>query len=520
MARQFIYHMQGLSKSYPGNRKVLENIHLQFYPDAKIGVLGVNGSGKSTLLRIMAGIDTDYNGEAWVAEGARVGYLQQEPELDADKTVRENVMEGVAPQKAIVDRYNELAVNYSDETADEMTKLQDEIEAKGLWDLDSKVDLAMEALRCPPDDGEVTKLSGGERRRVALCKLLLEQPELLLLDEPTNHLDAESVHWLEGHLRNYPGAILIVTHDRYFLDNVTSWILELDRGKGIPYEGNYTAWLSQKRKRLEQEGREEAAHQRTLAREQEWIAASPRARQAKSKARYNAYEELVKKAAEKQTQTAQIVIPVAERLGQNVVDFEGLTKAFGDNLLIDDLTFKLPPGGIVGIIGPNGAGKTTVFNCLTGFYKPTVGRLCLEPVDGPSHLLEQMEGFRIAQTARVARTFQNIRLFPGMTALENLVVAQHNVLMAASGFTIAGLIGLSGFRNAERAAIDAVVEFFMDPTVGMTDRLNWRAMALRHGIFYQGGYPLAVMTASELNVGGHLAHLRGGTGPAAIVPGM
>jgi ATP-binding cassette ChvD family protein len=375
MARQFIYHMQGLSKSYPGNRKVLENIHLQFYPDAKIGVLGVNGSGKSTLLRIMAGIDTDYNGEAWVAQGARVGYLQQEPELDPSKTVRENVMEGVAPQKAIVDRYNELAVNYSDETADEMTKLQDEIEAKGLWDLDSKVDQAMEALRCPPDDSEVSKLSGGERRRVALCRLLLEQPELLLLDEPTNHLDAESVHWLEGHLRNYPGAILIVTHDRYFLDNVTGWILELDRGKGIPYEGNYTAWLAQKQKRLEQEGREEAAHQRTLAREQEWIAASPRARQAKSKARYNAYEELVKKAAEKQTQTAQIVIPVAERLGQNVVDFEGLTKGFGDNLLIDDLTFKLPPGGIVGVIGPNGAGKTTLFRMITGGEKPDKGTI-------------------------------------------------------------------------------------------------------------------------------------------------
>lgn len=375
MARQFIYHMQGLSKSYPGNRKVLENIHLSFYPDAKIGVLGVNGSGKSTLLRIMAGIDTEFNGEAWVAEGARVGYLEQEPQLDPAKTVRENVMEGVAPQKAILDRYNELATNYSDETADEMTKLQDEIEAKGLWDLDSKVDQAMDALRCPPDDSDVARLSGGERRRVALCRLLLEQPELLLLDEPTNHLDAESVHWLEGHLRNYPGAILIVTHDRYFLDNVTGWILELDRGRGIPYEGNYTAWLAQKQKRLEQEGREEEARQRTLAREQEWISASPRARQAKSKARYNAYEELVKKAAEKQTQTAQIVIPVAERLGQNVIDFDGLTKGFGDNLLIDNLTFRLPPGGIVGIIGPNGAGKTTLFRMITDAEKPDKGTI-------------------------------------------------------------------------------------------------------------------------------------------------
>ena len=375
MARQFIYHMQGVSKTYPGNRKILENVNLQFYPEAKIGVLGVNGSGKSTLLRIMAGLDTEYSGEAWAADGARVGYLAQEPQLDPAKSVRGNVMEGVAAQKAVLDRYNELAMNYSDETADEMTKLQDEIEAQGLWDLDSKVDQAMDALRCPPDDAEVAQLSGGERRRVALCRLLLEQPELLLLDEPTNHLDAESVSWLEGHLRNYPGAILIVTHDRYFLDNVTGWILELDRGRGIPYEGNYSAWLTQKRKRLEQEGREEEARQRTLAREQEWISASPRARQAKSKARYERYEELLKKAGEKQTQTAQIVIPVAERLGQNVVDFENLKKGFGDNLLIDELTFKLPPGGIVGVIGPNGAGKTTLFRMITSQDKPDSGTI-------------------------------------------------------------------------------------------------------------------------------------------------
>ena len=374
MARQFVYFMEGLTKSYP-TRKVLDNIRLSFYPDAKIGVLGVNGSGKSTLLRIMAGLDKEYNGEAWVAEGARVGYLEQEPQLDATKTVRENVMLGVAKQKAILDRYNELAVNYSEETADEMTKLQDEIEAAGLWDLDSKVDQAMDALRCPPDDADVTKLSGGERRRVALCRLLLDQPELLLLDEPTNHLDAESVSWLEGHLRNYPGAILIVTHDRYFLDNVTSWILELDRGKGIPYEGNYSSWLVQKQKRLEQEGREEAAHQRTLAREQEWIAASPKARQAKSKARYQRYEELLKQASEKQSQTAQITIPVAERLGQNVVDFEGLSKAYGDRVLIDNLSFKLPPGGIVGVIGANGAGKTTLFRMITGQEKPDGGTI-------------------------------------------------------------------------------------------------------------------------------------------------
>src|SRR6201997_1023306 len=374
MARQFVYFMDGLTKSYP-TRKVLDNIRLSFYPDAKIGVLGVNGSGKSTLLKIMAGLDKEYTGEAWVAEGARVGYLEQEPQLDASKTVRENVMEGVAKQKAILDRYNELATNYSDETADEMTKLQDEIEAQGLWDLDSKVDQAMDALRCPPDDADVTKLSGGERRRVALCRLLLDQPELLLLDEPTNHLDAESVNWLEGHLRDYPGAILIVTHDRYFLDNVTGWILEIDRGKGIPYEGNYSSWLVQKQKRLEQEGREEAAHQRTLAREQEWISASPRARQAKSKARYQRYDELLAKAAEKTAQSAQIVIPVAERLGQNVIDFSHLKKGYGENLLIDDLTFKLPPGGIVGVIGPNGAGKTTLFRMITGQEKADAGTI-------------------------------------------------------------------------------------------------------------------------------------------------
>src|SRR5215467_8448076 len=377
MARQFIYHMQDLSKVYPGNRKVLENINLSFYPDAKIGVLGVNGAGKSTLLRIMAGLDKDYTGEAWAAEGARVGFLPQEPQLDADKNVRDNVMKGVGPQKTILDRYNELAANYSDDTADEMTKLQDEIEAKGLWDLDSKVDQAMDALRCPPDDADVVKLSGGERRRVALCQLLLAQPDLLLLDEPTNHLDAESVAWLEGHLRNYPGAILIVTHDRYFLDNVTGWILELDRGRGIPYEGNYSSWLVQKQKRLAQEGREEEARQRTLSREQEWIAASPRARQAKSKARYERYEELLKKAGEKQTLTAQIVIPMAERLGQNVIDFDGLAKGFGDRLLIDGLTFKLPPGGIVGVIGPNGAGKTTLFRMITGQEKPDAGDISI-----------------------------------------------------------------------------------------------------------------------------------------------
>lgn len=375
MSRQFIYHMRGLTKTYSGGKKVLDNIHLSFYPDAKIGVLGVNGAGKSTLLRIMAGTDTDWTGEGWVAEGARVGYLPQEPQLDPSKNVRENVMEGVAAKKAILDRYNELAMNYSEETMDEMTRLQDEIEAKGLWDLDSQVDQAMDALRCPPDDWSVDKLSGGERRRVALCKLLLEQPELLLLDEPTNHLDAETTAWLEGHLRNYPGAILIVTHDRYFLDNVTGWILELDRGRGIPYEGNYSSWLEQKQKRLEQEGREDAAHQRTIEREREWVAASPKARQAKSKARIQRYEELVAKANEKGPTTAQIIIPIAERLGNNVIEFDNLKKAFGDKLLIDGLSFKLPPGGIVGVIGPNGAGKTTLFRMITGQEQPDEGSI-------------------------------------------------------------------------------------------------------------------------------------------------
>ena len=342
--RQFIYHMQGLTKSYPPAKKVLDNINLSFYPDAKIGVLGVNGSGKSTLLKIMAGIDTEYSGEGWVAQGARVGYLEQEPQLDPNKSVRGNVEVGVGAKRALLDRYNEIAMNYSEENADEMAKLQDIIDSQDLWDLDSKVTQAMDALNCPPDDADIAKLSGGERRRVALCRLLLEQPELLLLDEPTNHLDAESVNWLEGHLRNYPGAILIVTHDRYFLDNVTGWILELDHGRGIPYEGNYTSWLTQKQKRMEQEGREDEARRRALEREQEWVQSSPKARQAKSKARYERYEELLKVANAKVNNVAQITIPVVERLGNNVVDFEHLTKGFGDKLLIDDLDVPAAAG--------------------------------------------------------------------------------------------------------------------------------------------------------------------------------
>ncbi|UDL93993.1 MULTISPECIES: energy-dependent translational throttle protein EttA [Lichenihabitans] len=376
-SNQFIYHMQGLTKTYPTGKKVLDNVHLSFYPDAKIGVLGINGSGKSTLLKIMAGIDTEYQGDGFVADGARVGYLPQEPQLDDSLDVRGNVMLGVSAKQSILDRYNDLAMNYSDETADEMTRLQDEIEAQNLWDLDSQVEQAMDALGCPPDDWPVDKLSGGERRRVALCKLLLEKPDLLLLDEPTNHLDAETVNWLEGHLRNYEGAILIVTHDRYFLDNVTGWILELDRGRGIPHEGNYTSYLKQKAKRLSLEKSEDASRQRQIEQEAEWMGASPKARQAKSKARIQRYEDLVTKQADRIPSSTQIVIPVGERLGNNVVEFTGLSKAFGDKLLIDNLTFKLPPGGIVGVIGPNGAGKTTLFKMITGQEKPDKGEIAV-----------------------------------------------------------------------------------------------------------------------------------------------
>jgi energy-dependent translational throttle protein EttA len=372
MARQFIYHMAGLSKSY-GAKKVLENINLSFYPDAKIGILGPNGAGKSTVLRVMAGLDTEFNGEAWLAEGATSGYLPQEPELDPALNVTGNVMVGVADKQAVLDRYNELMMNYSDETAQEAAELQDKIDSQNLWDLDSQIEMAMEALRCPPGNATIDNLSGGEKRRVALCQLLLRQPDLLLLDEPTNHLDAETIAWLEKHLREYPGAVLMVTHDRYFLDNVTGWILELDRGRGIPYEGNYSAYLEAKAKRMAQEGREEAARQRSLAAEKEWIASSARARQAKSKARIKAYDELVKAAGERRPGDAQIVIPAGERLGQQVIDAENLTKGYGDTLLIDGLSFKLPPGGIVGVIGPNGAGKTTLFRMITGSEQPDSG---------------------------------------------------------------------------------------------------------------------------------------------------
>ena len=376
MARQFIYHMQGLSKSYAGGKKVLDNVHLSFYPDAKIGVLGPNGSGKSTLMKIMAGKDKEFSGEAWLADGATVGYLEQEPQLDASKTVFENVMEGVAKKKAILDQYNALMADYNDENAEKAAVLQDKIDAENLWDLESQVEQAMDALRCPPGDASVENLSGGEKRRVALTKLLLSKPDLILLDEPTNHLDAESVNWLEHHLRDYPGAILIVTHDRYFLDNVTGWILELDRGRGIPYEGNYTAYLKAKSKRFAQEQREDAARQKVIAREQEWISQSPKARQAKSKARLSSYDELLKKNDERvKSHEAQIIIPPGERLGDNVIEVEGLSKAYGDRLLIDNLSFSLPPGGIVGIIGPNGAGKSTLFRMITGQETPDSGNI-------------------------------------------------------------------------------------------------------------------------------------------------
>ena len=375
MAHQYVYVMKGLSKTYPGGKQVLKDIWLSFYPGAKIGIVGVNGAGKSTLMKLMAGQDKEFTGEAWAADGIRTGYLPQEPQLDATKNVRDNVMEGVAKKKALVDRYNEIAANYTDETADEMSKLQDEIEAQGLWDLDSQVDQAMDALRCPDGDADVEHLSGGEKRRVALTKLLLDAPDILLLDEPTNHLDAESVQWLEHTLREYKGCVILVTHDRYFLDNVTSWILELDRGKGIPHEGNYSTFLGVQEKRLHQEGAEAAARERELAREREWISQSPKARQAKSKARINAYEELLAKSQEQRSGPAQILIPISERLGARVVEAEGLSKAFGDRLLIENLNFNLPAGGIVGVIGPNGAGKTTLFKMLTGEEKPDTGTL-------------------------------------------------------------------------------------------------------------------------------------------------
>ncbi|MDA9123698.1 energy-dependent translational throttle protein EttA [Paracoccaceae bacterium] len=372
---QYVYHMDGVSKTYPGGKKCFENIKLSFLPGVKIGVVGANGSGKSTLMKIMAGFDEEFSGEAWAAEGATVGYLPQEPSLNENLNVRENVMLGVSEKKAILDRYNELAMNYSDETAAEMGELQDKIDAADLWNLDAAIDIAMEALRCPADESEVENLSGGERRRIALCKLLLEAPDMLLLDEPTNHLDAETIAWLQQHLIDYKGTILIVTHDRYFLDNITGWILELDRGRGIPYEGNYSSWLEQKAKRLAHEAKGDKAKQKVLNRELEWIRAGTKARQAKQKARINAYEEMANKSEREKLGSAQIIVPNGPRLGGKVIEVEGLSKGFNDNLLIENLSFSLPPGGIVGVIGPNGAGKSTLFKILTGQETPDTGAI-------------------------------------------------------------------------------------------------------------------------------------------------
>ena len=378
-AHQYVYHMHKLSKAYPGGKQVLKDISLSFLPGAKIGVVGLNGSGKSTLLKIMAGTVDDFLGEASAADGVRVGYLAQEPQLDPDKDVLGNAMEGVAEKKALLDRYNEIAANYTDETADEMAKLQDEIDAQNLWDLDAQVEQALDALRCPPGDSSVTNLSGGEKRRVALTRLLLSKPDILLLDEPTNHLDAESVAWLEKFLTDYTGCVILVTHDRYFLDNITAWTLELDRGHGVPYKGNYSSWLEQKAKRLETEKGQEEGKQRALKRELEWIRSSPKARQAKSKARIQSYEKLAEEASREEVGTTSFKIAPGPRLGGMVIEAEGLSKAFGDRLLIDGLSFKLPPGGIVGVIGPNGAGKTTLFKMLTGADKPDSGSIKIGP---------------------------------------------------------------------------------------------------------------------------------------------
>ena len=380
---QYVYVMKNLTKAFPGGREVFKGITLSFLPGVKIGVLGVNGAGKSTLLKIMAGIETEFGGEAWAAEGARVGYLPQEPQLDAGKTVAENVLEAFGPLKARIERFNEIAHLFAEPMDDEQmnallaeqAELQDQIDHADGWELDRRVEIALDALRCPPPDSSVTTLSGGEKRRVALCRLLLEKPELLLLDEPTNHLDAESVAWLEKTLREYAGTVLVVTHDRYFLENVTNWILEIERGRGYPFEGNYSSWLDQKRKRLAQEEKEETARMRALAAEQEWIGTSPRARQTKNRARIQRYEELLQKSQEQVAGTAEIVIPPGPRLGGTVIEAENLRKGYGNRLLIDDLSFKLPPGGIVGVIGPNGAGKTTLFRMITGQEQPDAGRL-------------------------------------------------------------------------------------------------------------------------------------------------
>ncbi len=378
---KYVYHMDGVSKTYPGGKKCFENIRLSFLPGVKIGVVGTNGSGKSTLMRIMAGLETEFSGEAWAAEGISVGYLPQEPILEEEKTVRENVLESVANKKALLQNFNEIAIKigeeYSEDLMAEMTDLQDRIDAENLWDLDSQIDIAMEALRCPADQALVSTLSGGEKRRVAICKLLLEAPDMLLLDEPTNHLDAETVAWLQKHLINYKGTILIVTHDRYFLDDITSWILELDRGRGIPYEGNYSNWLEQKAIRMDQESKDDRSRNKILERELEWIRQGAKARQAKQKARINSYNEMLNQSEKEKLTSAQIIIPNGDRLGSNVVEFNGIKKGFGDTLLIDNLSLSLPPGGIVGVIGPNGSGKSTLFKMITGEEKPDEGSIAI-----------------------------------------------------------------------------------------------------------------------------------------------
>jgi sulfate-transporting ATPase len=440
-AYQYVYVMKGLNKTYPGGRQVLKDIWLSFLPGAKIGVLGLNGAGKSTLLRIMAGEDKEFNGEAWAADGVKVGYLPQEPRLDPSKDVLGNVMEGVGPTKALLDRFEEISAKFAEPLSDdemnallaEQAELQEKIDAVGAWDLQRNVEIAMDALRCPPGDADVSKLSGGERRRVALCRLLLEKPDMLLLDEPTNHLDAESVAWLERFLQEYPGTVVAVTHDRYFLDNVAGWILELDRGAGIPWEGNYTSWLEQKEKRLEQEGKAEDARRRTLKNEMEWIKASPRARQAKSKARIKAYEELLSQESEARQETKQIIIPAGPRLGDLVIEANGISKGFGDRLLIDDLSFKVPPGAIVGIIGPNGAGKTTLFRMITGQDQPDAGTL------------------RIGDTVKLGYVDQSRdTLAPDKTVWEEISGGDDVITLGKRDVQSRAYVGAFNFRGADQ----------------------------------------------------------------------
>ncbi len=440
-AYQYVYVMKNLTKAFPGGREVFKGITLSFLPGVKIGVLGVNGAGKSTLLKIMAGIETEYGGEAWAAEGVRVGYLSQEPKLDAGETVGENVEAAFAALKAAIDRFNAISMEFAEpmdeakmnDLLSEQADLQAKIDAEDGWDLDRRVEIALDALRCPPADAKVEKLSGGERRRVALCRLLLEKPEILLLDEPTNHLDAESVAWLEHTLREYTGTVMLVTHDRYFLDNVTTWILEIERGRGYPYEGNYSSWLEQKRKRLAQEEKEESARQRALAAEQEWISASPRARQAKSRARIQRYEDMLAASQEKATNVADIVIPPGPRLGGTVIEAENLRKGYGNSLLIDDLNFKLPPGGIVGVIGPNGAGKTTLFRMIVGQEHPDAGSL------------------RIGETVQLGYVDQSRdSLDPNKTVWQEISDGEETIILGKRAVQSRAYVGAFNFKGSDQ----------------------------------------------------------------------